>query len=61
MKYHFKCSACGTEKEVDRSMRDTTAEYCKKCQSVMYQVYKPVGIIYKGNGFYKTDYKKKEK
>ena len=26
MKYQFKCATCGTEKEVDRSMRDPTAD-----------------------------------
>lgn len=57
MTYQFKCHACGKEQEVKRSMKDSSIVHCPQCQSIMHQVYKAVGVHYKGNGFYQTDYK----
>ena len=58
MTYQFKCDACGNQQEVIRSMKDDSEILCSCCQNVMSQVYKSIGIIYKGRGFYSTDYRK---
>jgi predicted nucleic acid-binding Zn ribbon protein len=41
---------------VHRSIKDSDPGYtCVECDSEMFRHFTPVGIQFKGNGFYKTD------
>lgn len=51
--YKFRCSACDTEEEV-RTGYDKPA-YCSICKERMKKVFYPTAIVFRGQGFYKTD------
>ena len=60
--YDYFCSACDTEFEYFQSMKDdplTDCPHCKKKGKVKRQISSGAGIIFKGSGFYETDYKTK--
>ena len=58
--YEYKCLKCGYDFEAFQKMSDSPLEECPKCQG---KVKKLIGfgsgLIFKGSGFYATDYKKK--
>ncbi len=39
-------------------MSDDPLKVCPKCQGKLTKVLYPTGIVFKGSGFYKTDYKR---
>lgn len=53
--YAYRCSKCGDETEIMQSMSDAPLKRCKKCRGALRRVYHPVGISFKGSGFYRTD------
>jgi len=59
--YEYACQKCGHEFEQFQSMRDKPLKKCPKCkkQSLKRLVGGGAGLIFKGTGFYITDYKKK--
>ena len=59
--YEYACQKCGHEFEKFQSMRDEPLKKCPKCkkQSLKRLVGSGAGLIFKGTGFYITDYKKK--
>jgi putative FmdB family regulatory protein len=59
--YEYACPKCGHEFELFQSMRDEPLKKCPKCKKagVKRLVGGGAGLIFKGTGFYITDYKKK--
>jgi putative FmdB family regulatory protein len=59
--YEYACPKCGHEFEQFQSMRDEPLKKCPKCKKagVKRLVGGGAGLIFKGSGFYITDYKKK--
>ncbi|MFH1743036.1 MAG: FmdB family zinc ribbon protein [bacterium] len=66
--YEYRCSKCGYTFEVFQSMLDEPIKYThnpdcpfgkKKCR-VERMIGAGAGIIFKGSGFYETDYRSKE-
>ena len=59
--YDYECAKCGQEFEVFQSMKDAPLKKCPKCGKVgvRRKVGSGAGLIFKGTGFYITDYKKK--
>lgn len=57
--YEYKCPSCGHLFEVLRKASDSPDGKCPKCETQSKRVYHPVGVIFKGSGFYSTDSKKK--
>jgi putative FmdB family regulatory protein len=59
--YEYLCPKCGHEFELFQSMRDEPLKKCPKCKKagVKRLVGGGAGLIFKGTGFYITDYKKK--
>ncbi|WP_309397576.1 FmdB family zinc ribbon protein [Cerasicoccus maritimus] len=60
--YDYHCAACDTEFEHFQSMKDDPLSDCPLCNKkgkVKRQISSGAGIIFKGSGFYETDYKKK--
>ena len=55
--YGYRCEECGNELEVFQSMSDTPLKVCAKCGGPLRKLLYPVGVQFKGSGFYSTDYK----
>lgn len=55
--YTYKCTSCGKVFEKFKNMNSNGKEYCEDCSSEALRVFTPTGIIFKGSGFYTTDYK----
>ena len=58
--YTYACEKCGHNLDVVQSFSDNPMRDCPNCgQASLHRVYRPVGIVFKGSGFYETDYKNK--
>ena len=55
--YGYRCSNCGHEFEIQQRMSDEPLKVCPKCQGKLTKMLYPTGVIFKGSGFYSTDYK----
>jgi putative FmdB family regulatory protein len=53
--YEYSCEKCGEHLEVVQSFRDEPLTRCPACKGRLRKVFSPVGIVFKGSGFYKTD------
>ena len=54
--YEYRCTNCGEHLEVVQSFTDEPLGECPNCgKKVLRKVFSPVGIVFKGSGFYKTD------
>jgi putative FmdB family regulatory protein len=57
--YEYKCGNCGYKFEKYQKMSDKPIEKCPKCGGTIRRLFsKDVGIIFKGPGFYSTDYRR---
>jgi putative FmdB family regulatory protein len=59
--YGYKCDQCGHEVEVLQSMSDQPLKVCPNCMGPLRKMIYPAGIIFKGSGYYTTDYKSQGK
>ena len=55
--YGYRCSDCGHELEVLQKVSDEPLKVCPNCQGKLTKKFYPAGVIFKGSGFYSTDYK----
>jgi putative FmdB family regulatory protein len=55
--YTYRCNACGGQLEVRQSFSEPALTSCQLCGGVLRKVLHPVGVIFKGTGFYNTDYR----
>jgi len=55
--YGYRCATCGHQFEIQQRMSDEPLRVCPKCQGKLTKVLYPTGVIFKGSGFYTTDYK----
>ena len=53
--YEYRCRNCGEHLEVVQSFKDDALTVCPKCDGELRKVFSPIGIAFKGSGFYKTD------
>ena len=53
--YEYACTACGERTEAKQSFDDPPLESCPTCGGSLRKLYSPVGIVFKGSGFYSTD------
>lgn len=56
--YEYACTACGERTEAKQGFDDPPLEICPICGGKLRKLYSPVGIVFKGSGFYSTDRKK---
>ena len=54
--YGYHCGRCGHEFEVRQSMADAPLKACPECGGELRKLLYPVGVQFKGSGFYTTDY-----
>jgi putative FmdB family regulatory protein len=57
--YVYECEDCGVRFERLQSYSDAPLRECPECSGHVYRVIQPVGVIFKGSGFYVTDNKGK--
>jgi len=59
--YQYECSACGHSFEAFQPISQTRLKKCPQCEKDKLDrlIGSGSGIIFKGNGFYETDYKNK--
>jgi putative FmdB family regulatory protein len=55
--YGYRCEECGHELEVFQSMSDAPLKTCPVCGGKLRKMLYPVGVQFKGSGFYTTDYR----
>ncbi len=55
--YGYRCTQCGHELEAFQNMSDPPLRVCPECMGPLQKMLYPVGISFKGSGFYSTDYK----
>jgi putative FmdB family regulatory protein len=57
--YAYRCPKCGHEFQKFQKMSDKTRPRCPKCKTKAERVITGgAGLVFKGSGFYITDYKK---
>ena len=54
--YEYACRGCGDRFEVQQRITAEPLTVCDSCGGELRRVLFPAGIIYKGSGFYSTDY-----
>ena len=55
--YGYRCSNCGHQFETLQSVSAEPLKVCPKCDGKLTKLLYPAGVIFKGSGFYSTDYK----
>jgi putative FmdB family regulatory protein len=53
--YEYACTECGQHVEVVQSMSAEPLTTCAVCGGRLRKVFSPIGIVFKGSGFYRTD------
>jgi len=53
--YEYACTACGERTEARQSFTDPPLDTCPICGGSLRKLYSPVGVVFKGSGFYSTD------
>lgn len=57
--YEYKCTKCGHQFEAFQSMSETPVTICPRCSGPVKRLISGgAGLIFKGSGFYITDYKR---
>ncbi len=58
--YEYKCSSCGFVFEVLQKVTELPIKKCLKCRGDVKKVISAPAIQFKGNGWYVTDYARKD-
>lgn len=54
--YTYRCESCGVQFDRRQKFEEEPLVICPECQTeTLRKVYLPVGIVFKGSGFYATD------
>lgn len=55
--YEYECENCRIRFERLQHFKDEPLKECPECGGAVHRVLQPVGIIFKGSGFYITDHR----
>lgn len=56
--YTYQCDHCGVRFDHHQKFTDQPLTWCPEChKKALRKVYTPVGIVFKGSGFYATDHR----
>lgn len=55
--YDYRCPSCSAVFEIVRPIDERGEVACPQCGSAARQVFRPVGVVFKGSGFHNTDYR----
>lgn len=53
--YEYQCETCSLRFEKQQRFSDEPLSECPQCGGLLRKVIQPVGVIFKGSGFYVTD------
>jgi len=54
--YSYRCDNCGIQIDRQQRFSDPTSTTCPECgEETLRKTFQPVGIVFKGSGFYATD------
>ncbi|MGA8463053.1 MAG: FmdB family zinc ribbon protein, partial [Trebonia sp.] len=56
--YQYVCTECGDQVEAVQKFTDDPLSVHDTCGGRLRKVFSPVGIVFKGSGFYRTDSRK---
>lgn len=54
--YEYRCTKCGHTFEEMQKFSDPPVTKCRKCKGKVEKVLSPPGLLFKGTGWYVTDY-----
>ena len=57
--YEYLCQNCGVRFERQQRMTEEPVKICPECGGEVHRLIHPVGVIFKGSGFYVTDNRSK--
>ncbi len=57
--YEYQCDECGVRFARHQHFSDAPLTTCPECGGEVHRLIGPVGIVFKGSGFYATDSRKK--
>jgi putative FmdB family regulatory protein len=56
--YAYRCDHCGVQFDRYQKFSDEPLKICPECgEPKLRKLYQPVGIVFKGSGFYATDHR----
>ena len=56
--YTYRCTNCGFVFDQQQKFSDSPLVRCPECEKkTLQKVFQPVGIVFKGSGFYSTDHR----
>jgi putative FmdB family regulatory protein len=56
--YTYRCENCGVQFDRQQSFQDEPLKICPECRKkALKKVIGPVGVVFKGSGFYSTDHR----
>lgn len=53
--YEYRCSDCTNSFEIVQKFSEAALTECPECDGQLRKVFSPVGVVFKGSGFYATD------
>jgi len=53
--YAYRCTVCQHAFDVHQGFHDDALTVCPQCEGRLRKVFSPVGVVFKGSGFYRTD------
>ncbi len=59
--YEYQCESCAHKFEVKQSIKDDPISACERCGKPVRRLISSPGIMFKGSGWYVTDYSDKMK
>lgn len=57
--YEYQCTECGVRFERQQHFHDAPISTCPECHGKVQRLIGPVGVVFKGSGFYATDHRGK--
>jgi putative FmdB family regulatory protein len=58
-RYEYQCTECGVRFERQQHFGDAPATICPECDGEVRRLIGPVGVVFKGSGFYANDSRQK--
>ncbi len=56
--YTYRCANCGVQFDQQQKFSDEYLTKCPECgKKTLHKVFMPVGVVFKGSGFYATDHR----
>ena len=56
--YSYRCNNCGVQFDRHQKFSEDPLKVCPECgKPELRKMYQPVGIVFKGSGFYSTDHR----